>query len=414
MPVYTSSIEVTADYPTIKPSLNLNFARSRSLDPRITFTRPGVGTYVGRDGLIKTAREDEARFDHDPVTLESLGLLIEESRTNIALYSSDFGNSGWTKNGGGNPATTVTTNQAIAPDGTLTADFIDYTTATVFSQNVERYIDLTPAGKTYTASIWIKGTPGQTINLILDGNGVGVAGEQFTLDGTWQRFSITRTYSPSFSTSALFRFGIRPLDLPAGTATQVYAWGAQVELGAFPTSYIPTSGAAVTRTQDNASITGASFSSWYNQTEGTIFSQHSLIDGVDNNNNCYVYQVDNGTNNEVAFRLIDKNTFYSNPSKLTATSLTSGSSITLLQKSSASSGTTLHSTSYAVKTNDFAGAFDGATVQTDDSGTLPSNQTTLSIGYNSPGNGAQLNGHIKQLTYYPQRLTNAQLQLLTS
>ena len=94
MPVFTSSIEVTADYPTIKPSLNLNFARSRSLDSRITFTRASVGTYVGRDGLIKTAGENEARFDHDPETLESLGLLIEESRTNIITSSSVFNTGG--------------------------------------------------------------------------------------------------------------------------------------------------------------------------------------------------------------------------------------------------------------------------------------------------------------------------------
>ena len=92
MPVYTSSIEVTADYPTIKPSLNLNFARSRALDPRITFTRASVGTYVGRDGLIKTAGNNEPRFDHDPVTLESLGLLLEESRTNIAYGGASLSN----------------------------------------------------------------------------------------------------------------------------------------------------------------------------------------------------------------------------------------------------------------------------------------------------------------------------------
>ena len=96
MPVFTSSIEVTADYPTIKPSLNLNFARSRALDPRITFTRASVGTYVGRDGLIKTASENEPRFDHDPETLESLGLLLEEPRTNIAEYGTIVGDAnGW-------------------------------------------------------------------------------------------------------------------------------------------------------------------------------------------------------------------------------------------------------------------------------------------------------------------------------
>ena len=97
MPVFTSSIEVTADYPTIKPSLNLNFARSRALDPRITFTRSTIATYVGRDGLIKYAGVNEPRFDHDPDTLESLGLLIEESRTNI-FRNSDFsgGTTDWT------------------------------------------------------------------------------------------------------------------------------------------------------------------------------------------------------------------------------------------------------------------------------------------------------------------------------
>ena len=85
MPVFTSSIEVTADYPTIKSSLNMNFTRSRALDPRVTFTRASVGTYVGRDGLIKTAGNDEPRFDHDPETLESLGLLIEELLLEILM-----------------------------------------------------------------------------------------------------------------------------------------------------------------------------------------------------------------------------------------------------------------------------------------------------------------------------------------
>ena len=113
MPVFTSSIEVTADYPTIKPSLNLNFARSRSLDPRITFTRASVGTYVGRDGLIKTAGVDEARFDHDPDTLESLGLLIEESRTNLITYSHEINNTNFWFGS----RTYISIDSTISPDG---------------------------------------------------------------------------------------------------------------------------------------------------------------------------------------------------------------------------------------------------------------------------------------------------------
>lgn len=69
-------------YPQQRPTLNLNFAQSKILDPRITFTRTSTATYVDEDGFIKTADSDVARFDHDPVTGESLGLLIEELRTN--------------------------------------------------------------------------------------------------------------------------------------------------------------------------------------------------------------------------------------------------------------------------------------------------------------------------------------------
>ena len=82
MPVFTSELEFSDDYPTIEPSLKLDFANARALDPRITFTRASVATYVGKDGLIKTAGVNEPRFDHDRATGESLGLLIEEQRTN--------------------------------------------------------------------------------------------------------------------------------------------------------------------------------------------------------------------------------------------------------------------------------------------------------------------------------------------
>jgi hypothetical protein len=63
-------------------SLDLRFADKKTLTDRvsgtnlITFSRASSGTYVGSDGLIKTAVTDAPRFDHDPVTGESLGLLV--------------------------------------------------------------------------------------------------------------------------------------------------------------------------------------------------------------------------------------------------------------------------------------------------------------------------------------------------
>ena len=81
----TGSVEVTQEYPSIRPTLDLNFAATKTLDRRITFTRDGVGTYIDDMGIIKYASNNTPRFDHDPTTRESLGLLIENSETNILL-----------------------------------------------------------------------------------------------------------------------------------------------------------------------------------------------------------------------------------------------------------------------------------------------------------------------------------------
>ena len=87
MPLFAQELELSDDYPTIEPSLNLDFANARALDSRIAFTRGSSATYVGRDGLIKYAKANEPRFDHDPITGESLGMLIEEPRINYQSAS---------------------------------------------------------------------------------------------------------------------------------------------------------------------------------------------------------------------------------------------------------------------------------------------------------------------------------------
>ena len=75
--------QTVVEYPTIRPALDLNFAATKTLDRRITFTRDSVGTYYDELGNVKYASNNTPRFDHDPDTGESLGLLIEESRTNL-------------------------------------------------------------------------------------------------------------------------------------------------------------------------------------------------------------------------------------------------------------------------------------------------------------------------------------------
>jgi hypothetical protein len=104
------------------PTLDLTFAGKKSLVDRIsgnnlfTFTRSSIGTYIGADGLIKTAVANEGRLDHDQTTGESLGLSIEEARTNIIVSSSVFNTGGWTQDGA-----VLTANAGVSPDGTTTA-----------------------------------------------------------------------------------------------------------------------------------------------------------------------------------------------------------------------------------------------------------------------------------------------------
>ena len=88
-------MSLSNNFPTVSPTLNLNFAAAGRLDSRVTFTRSSTATYTNQIGLIQSAAVNEPRFDYDPVTLAARGLLVEESRTNLLTYSEQFDNAAW-------------------------------------------------------------------------------------------------------------------------------------------------------------------------------------------------------------------------------------------------------------------------------------------------------------------------------
>ena len=237
------------------PSLDLRFAENKSLGDAVTgqslvtFTRASSGTYVGSDGLIKSAVTDEARFDHDPTTGESLGLLVEESRTNYIPYSETILSNVPGVNDG-----TIVDNAAVAPDGTTTA-------ASVTATGVDPYVVVnTAAGVsagTYTFSIYLKGDAGnssQDCRLRIQDTGTGLQTSNSILITTdWRRYSFTAITTGDLQ---FVRFDIPQFAVPGDI---VYVWGLQLEAGAFPTSYIPTTSSAVTRAADVASIEGTNF-----------------------------------------------------------------------------------------------------------------------------------------------------------
>jgi hypothetical protein len=178
----------------------------------------------------------------------------------------------------------------------------------------------------------------------------------------------------------------------------VSLWGMQVELGAFPTSYIATISASVTRNADAASMTGTNFSSWYNAGEGTLYAEINpkalaASSGAVIN--------DNTTSNRI--RVATAST--SDQTLIT----TSGTAQATLDAGTPVIDTSMKLAS-AYKVNDFALSLNGGTVATDTAGTVPV-VTQLQIGAETTTIGTLT---IRKLAYYPLRVTDAQLQALTS
>ena len=252
MPVFTSSIEVTADYPTIKPSLNLNFARARALDPRITFTRSHTNivaaTYIGRDGQVKRADVNEPRFDHDYDTGESLGLLMEEQRTNFcgdAIPSNDWGSLN---------NSTITSTTELAPDGTNTAYRYQGSASSPSSLFRVGIPAFTPNGTDeYTISFWVKqvvanSQAGQNLICDLHDGGPTINYSSLLVQDKWVR--VVQQGIPPNSPKTFF-------DLISNTLNDgTYDfWGLQIEKGSFATSLILTTDSTIgTRGAEEAKV----------------------------------------------------------------------------------------------------------------------------------------------------------------
>ena len=190
----------------------------------------------------------------------------------------------------------------------------------------------------------------------------------------------------------------------------------QVEKGDFPTSYIrQDSNNRQYRAADECYIDGQDFLDFYNQTEGTMISSHSILsDEISSSHNLYTYQISpTGATQHAPLRLLDKNGSYGN--SLTAASVYNNTAVFLVQDTG-SPGTFAdrkYKVAVSIKKDDYDASFNGGTLQSDGSGDLYT-ADHISIGYYKPSPQAYLNGHIQRLTYYPLKLTDNQLKTVTS
>jgi hypothetical protein len=182
-----------------------------------------------------------------------------------------------------------------------------------------------------------------------------------------------------------------------------YFWGAQLEAGIFPTSYIPTVASSAARSADVAAMTGVNFSRWFNPLEGTLYGSYRGPSGAQSSR---AMSFNDGSTDNV-IEVINSNS--------TGTAGNYGNVVV----GGVAQATLSASTAYAqadytaalgYKLDAFAFSRNGAVAATDSSGTVPS-VTRLDIGTNAAN--STLNGHIRRLSYYPTRLLVAPLQALS-
>jgi hypothetical protein len=400
-------------------ALDLQFAADKTLTarkgPTPVFTRGSTGTFVGSNGLIQTAAVNAARFDHDPVTLASRGLLIEESRTNLILQSENFASGTWAKTGG-----SISSVANVEPDGSANSELFSEDGTTGTHRIFQSFTGT--IGTVYTLNVFLKfngraeiflenrsiGTNPLVVFNIQNGT-IGFVSSGLTAaiqayPNGWYRCSITGTATSAGGNYLIGGYSGGNQTYTGLNGPAFYLYGAQVEAGSSPTSYIPTTTGSVVRSADVCSISGASFSGMWNQPEGTFLSRTQK---TSTNPNAFVISAsDGGFNNETDLR-------YNSVSQVAALINVSGASQVTGVQANITSGSEVKQ-SIAYKLNDCAYAANGASPILDTSALIPT-VDRLTIGNVAvTGQAFYLNGTISSIRYYRKRLPNAKLVTLTT
>ena len=392
----------------------------------LSFSRPSGGMRINADGKLEWVPQGQMRLDHDPVSGKPIGVLIEEQRTNECLRSQEFENSIWFKTNGA-----IAPNALAAPDGTITGCKLvedaangqrrlyrntAVLSAAAFTMSVfvhrgslRRYIMMYPnsggAGRIATLNLdtlALTGVSNGTISAFAEGVEV--------ISADWVRFWVSVTFpDPVTAINAWIYSSLGPSGNTAYTgdgSSWVGLWGAQVEAGSFPTSYIPTAAAAVTRAADQISL---ATEPWYNGAEGTILlvGDATSIDGVDR----AIFAIDNVTSGQA--EQIDYRVLPTLNQLLPRVRNLNVNSYSIVQTFDFAKRAEFRS-ALALKSGDWASALNGVL------GTLSANATPMPVGmarlrFGQRGTGPVLYcGHIRRLQYFPRRLSNAELQQVTA
>ncbi|WP_281686703.1 hypothetical protein [Pseudomonas citronellolis] len=372
----------------------------------ITFTRSSAAWRFNASGVLEQVPANQPRFDYDPVTLALRGLLVEEQRTNLLTYSSDLSNAVWSKSD-----STISTDTTVAPDGSLMQKV---TQGSAGNGYVARSSNITITAGTYSHSRFLKrGNHDWVVMSVADSISsansarawfnlaTGVIG---TIDAVGSVTSpaaaiehvgngiyrCTVSGNIPFATAMPFVIGVAANGSTARVAGGTrYDFGSQLEAGAFPTSYIPTTSSQVTRAADVASVN--TLSPWFNPDEGTFCVE---VTAFATSGFPGLYGTD------------DLSAYWSRPaanSQLTGRGSTGWLAINVPASSILKRADAYNATSAASSAN-------GSAVIAEARARIAS-VSQLRLGVAGSG---RLNGHIRRIRYWPRRLFDNELQRITA
>jgi hypothetical protein len=399
----------------VLPRMALDFTTA-SLDSRVTITRAlNTATAVNASGYVATVNANLPRFDYDPTTLACKGLLIEEARSNVCIQSADIDNVAWSRAGVGVVGDTVT-----SPAGTTTGNTVTCSAGSSVHRVVSTAGTVT-SGASATHSVFVKaGThsffqihDGSTgtfyANFNLTTGTVTavnpVSGATITPYGNgWYKCTLTLTAGATTSIGAITIIpdgtSLRNPTWAAAGTESIYAWGYQIEVGAFATSYIPTTTTSLTRNHDIVSMTGANFSDWYNASGGSFVFEGSAVRPL---GFAYLVLASDNTNT---------NRFGAYKSGAAVSGFVVSSGVAQMEiTGSPIVANVPFKAAVAAQANSGNFSFNGS-IGTNDTAIVMPTVNQLTIG--SFQNLSPLNGHARAVRYYLPRLTNAELQAFST
>ncbi|RCK24604.1 hypothetical protein TH8_13570 [Thalassospira profundimaris] len=360
--------------------------RYQPLAAAMTVARASSKMIGAENGLITTLGNDQPGFDHDRLGRRK-GLLIEGAATNLLRYSRDFSNALWEKNAG----VSIAPSAVAAPDGSSDAMLLDLPGgADGLYQNVGSLI----SGDVYCFAIWMRAVSG-TVDVTLGGIN-GPSSHNISLDETWQRVWISE---PASGTTRYPKISTAISNLPAS----VLIWNAQLEAGPAPTSDIISNGIPASRAADNVTLDP---DDWFAQGAGTmVFDLHTAPAwaGI-----WRIAQLYSGSLNDDHLDL----GYDSDAGQLRISLRRDGVPIVTQSLYGALSPDTRHRIALAWEDDVIAVALGGSVLKTPSGFAMPRNFSNIVLG-SFGGTDKHINGYLRNLAYWPVRLSDARLSDLS-